>query len=414
MAPQEPLRKLRVLLTEGSSTSAREVLTLLGFAGHHVEVCDPDPNCLCRFSRFTRRLHRCPQLGHDPRSFVAFVLDLVEHTSFDVLIPIHEQGFALATAREALSAHVAVALPDAATYERALDKGLFHAVAAELDVPQPATDLVRDAGGLIAYGKFPLVVKEAIGTASRSVWIATDQGELEHVAGRLVLKQGFDVPVLAQEYVAGDTCHAQSVFDHGVLVAAHGYRQLAPGAGGGPARKVSDLPEDVLGHVARIGKGLEWHGAMSFDYIREDRTGRPYFIDCNPRLVEPMSGQIAGIDLVDALLRVTLAEDTAPVMAGVAGKRSHLALQVLFGLALGGASRWSLVAACRDMLMKRRDYEGSLEELTPFRGDPRSAVPLVFAALMLLVRPGAARHYVRHGWRRHLLNPHAVKIIQKM
>ena len=34
-------KPLRVLVSEGSSTSAREAITILGLAGHHVEVCDP-------------------------------------------------------------------------------------------------------------------------------------------------------------------------------------------------------------------------------------------------------------------------------------------------------------------------------------------------------------------------------------
>ena len=64
---------LRVLLSEGSSTSAREAITVLGLAGHHVEVCDPSPWCLARFSRFVQKFHRCPPLRDDPAGYLAFV-----------------------------------------------------------------------------------------------------------------------------------------------------------------------------------------------------------------------------------------------------------------------------------------------------------------------------------------------------
>ena len=66
---------MRILLSEGASTSAREAITALGLAGHHVEVCDPDPHCLARFSRFVRKLHRCPPLGADPQGYLAFILE---------------------------------------------------------------------------------------------------------------------------------------------------------------------------------------------------------------------------------------------------------------------------------------------------------------------------------------------------
>ena len=73
---------MRILLSEGASTSAREAITALGLRGHHVEVCDPDPHCLGRFSRFVRRLHRCPPLGRDPQGYLAFILDRISGGQF--------------------------------------------------------------------------------------------------------------------------------------------------------------------------------------------------------------------------------------------------------------------------------------------------------------------------------------------
>src|SRR5438270_1355552 len=62
-------KPLRVLVSEGNSTSAREAVTILGLSGHLVEVCDPSPWCLTRFSRFVRKFHRCPGLMDDPAAF---------------------------------------------------------------------------------------------------------------------------------------------------------------------------------------------------------------------------------------------------------------------------------------------------------------------------------------------------------
>ena len=74
----DPAKPLRVLVSEGSSTSAREAITILGLSGHHVEVCDPSPWCLSRFSRFVRKFHRCPGLRDDPAGYLAFVEQLSE------------------------------------------------------------------------------------------------------------------------------------------------------------------------------------------------------------------------------------------------------------------------------------------------------------------------------------------------
>src|ERR1700689_4561510 len=93
-------KPLRVLVSEGNSTSAREAITILGLSGHLVEVCDPSPYCLARFSRFVRKFHHCPGLRDDPAGFLRFIEQLLAVQHFDVLLPTHEQGFLFARARQ--------------------------------------------------------------------------------------------------------------------------------------------------------------------------------------------------------------------------------------------------------------------------------------------------------------------------
>ena len=104
--PSHGAKPLRVLLSEGSSTSAREVITALGLAGHVVEVCDPSSICLGRFSRFVSKFHRCPGLRDDPAGYLSFVEKLLAERPYDVLLPIHEQGLLFARVRERLEASV--------------------------------------------------------------------------------------------------------------------------------------------------------------------------------------------------------------------------------------------------------------------------------------------------------------------
>src|SRR3954466_858499 len=117
--PSHGSKQLRVLLSEGSSTSAREAITALGLAGHIVEICDPSPVCLCRFSRFVSKFHRCPGLRDDPAGYLAFIERLLTERKFDVLLPIHEQGFLFARVRERLEARIGLALPDFQNYRTA-------------------------------------------------------------------------------------------------------------------------------------------------------------------------------------------------------------------------------------------------------------------------------------------------------
>lgn len=405
---------MRILLSEGASTSAREAITALGLAGHHVEVCDPDPHCLARFSRFVRKLHRCPPLGSDPRGYLDFVLRRLASGRFDVLLPIHEQGLLFAKARAQIARHAAIALPSFESYLRAHNKLGFSEILAELGLPQPATRIVSGVTELKQAKRFPMALKIPVGTASRGTWIVENDAQLDEAIADIETSGGFDEPVIVQDVVHGDHQQAQAVFANGSLIASHAYRQLARGAGGGTSIKESVNNPIVRGHLVCIGEHLAWHGALSVDYIVDQASGMPFYFDCNPRLVEPMSAVLAGLDLVDLLLRVSRGE--APACAGdsKSGVRTHIAVQALLGCAVREESRLAVLRECGRLLARRGAYAGSREELTPVEIDWMSFVPPMITALWLLATPAAANTLPKRGWGSQLLTPHTIRTIKAM
>jgi hypothetical protein len=165
--------------------------------------------------------------------------------------------------------------------------------------------------------------------------------------------------------------------------------------------------------VARIGRHLAWHGALSVDYILQGANETPLYIDCNPRLVEPMSAEIAGANLISLLLAVSLGESPAPVPEGRTGVRTHLGLQVLMGCALSGGSRRDILGEMCKLVLRRPPYADTAEELTPVALDWPSAVPFMLAAALLTTDPRAARWLQRQGWGAHLLGRKAIALIKE-
>lgn len=411
IAIPRPTPRLRVLLSEGGSTSAREAITLLGLAGHHVEICDPSPVCLGRFSRFVRGFHRCPGLGIDPAGYLGFVEALLARQPFDVLLPIHEQGLVFARAPHRLAKRTALALPGFDSYRTALDKARFSAALTELNLPQPATRVVTSREAAAAAAVPPCAIKAAIGTASRGVWIVRSLAERDVALRELSDGTQADDAVVIQEFVDGPVEHAQAVFQGGELLAMHAYRRMAEGAGGGPALKQSVRRDQVRADLATLGRHLGWHGALSVDYIW--RGEKALYIDCNPRLVEPMSAALAGVDLLGLLLDVSRGETARALPHGRDGVRSHLAMQVLLGVARRGGSRRNLLQELAMLVAARGAFAGSEEELTPVRRDVFSALPLMATAALLMARPQLADRLAAKGWGDHLLNAEAIRRIER-
>ncbi|HET7122850.1 MAG TPA: hypothetical protein VFI51_01935 [Bradyrhizobium sp.] len=411
-------KPLRVLVSEGNSTSAREAITILGLSGHLIEVCDPSPLCLARFSRFVQKFHRCPGLRDDPAGFLGFVEELLAARHFDVLLPIHEQGFLFARVQPRLGDRAGLALPSFVSYRAAHSKAGFSRLLDRLGLPQPVTGIVKSADELRRVVRFPAVVKTSVGTASRGIWFVRSEADLEGALQQLSAQGlrangAFADEVLAQEWVAGTTEKAQAVFCRGELIGFHAYRQIAAGAGGGEAIKQSVSRPQARAYLATIGDKLAWHGALSVDYVMPEDSATPLLIDCNPRLVEPMNAYLAGVDLVGLLLRLSQGEVPAALPESRAGVRTHLAMQVLLGCASRGGTRRDILGECWRLLTGGGAYADSAEELTPVRLDWLSAVPLAMTATFLLLAPTLALRLARTGWGAHLLDLGSISLIER-
>jgi predicted ATP-grasp superfamily ATP-dependent carboligase len=402
--PRRTNARPRVLLSEGASTSAREATTALGLGGSPIEICDPDAHCISRFSTFVHAVHRCPSIGVDPEGYLEFVIDLLRTGRFDVLLPIHEQGLIFAKFPERVPPGVGLALPTFEAYWTALDKARFTLLLAELGVPQPRTRIISDVTSIEGAIALPAVIKLAMSTASRGVKIVHTAGDIAEAKRELGPGE-----ILVQQFVAGPLEHAQGVFDRGRFVAMHGYRQIVAGLGGGAAVKESVYRPAVRDAIEAIAMRLQWHGALSFDYILDGEV--PRFVDSNPRLVEPMSAHLAGTDLVGSLVAVSCGEHPPEAPPCRAGVRTRLAMQAILGTAHRARSR---VAVIRQIIALARGsgiYEGSREELTPLSLDWLGILPLTATAASVLLRPALADTLQKRGWGAGLLTCKAIEEI---
>ena len=385
----------RILLSEGSSTNARETITALGAAGHRVDVCDPNPACLARFSRFVGRVHRCPVSGRDPVGYLRAVLDVLTEHRYDVLLPVNEQAYLFAWAHDRLEPLTGLAVADFEAFRRVQTKTAFLGLLDELGLAHPATVIVHDRDELtaaLAELGHPCWVKTAEGTASVGVWRV--QGPAD--GDRLWEAPGFAEELhgphglLVQAHATGSFEQAHALFDRGRLVALRTDRRLVEGINGGPALKLGVLRPAVGDDLRRLGRELAWHGGFSVDYFWDEATGRAAYIDPNPRLTEPVNALVNGVNLPELQVRVSLGEHLPSVPDGTRSARSHGLIHAVLGAAADGGGRRGVLAAAGRVLARRGEYAGSLEGLTPLRADPPSAVAMAYVVGRLVLDPSRA------------------------
>ncbi len=389
---------MRILLTEGSGLTSRQVATRLGELGHDVEVLSSTRLCLTRFTRHVRRVHAVPRFGEDPLAWLDAACTVARERRADLLFPTQEQVAVLSAFASGLEVRTVVPPFDALMQLQ--DKRAQSLTLARLGLPQPAFTIATGAESLAGVRTFPVYVKRPVSTASSGVRRATNPGELALAARALGLAGD---GVVVQSQADGPLAMVQAIADGGRLIACHANLRLRDGAGGGASSKESIAVPAIAEHVEVLVGALRWHGPISLDAILT-ATG-PVYIDVNPRLVEPGNALAAGVDLVAAMVALARGEHPPPGRPGPSGVRSHQLLLAVLGAA---AERHGRLAVCRelaDCLLRRDGYRASVEELTPVRRDPLGALPVAVAAATTLIRPQSWRWFVKESVDSYALTP---------
>ena len=392
---------MRVLLSDGSGLTSRQVATRLALAGHTVESLSPDPFCLTRFTRHVKRVHRVPAYGLDPLGWLEAALGTLRAGGHDVFFPTQEQAALLAREADAVrSLGAGLAVPPFESLVQVQDKVSAFETLRSVDLPQPPGFVARTSEELTA-AVVPSFVKAPIGTATMGVVHVHDRADLASIS--------IDGGVLVQEPVAGPLVMIQALFDRGRLVALHANLRVREGVRGGASHKESVALPVVGEHLTRLGEVLHWHGALSLDAIVT--ADGPSYIDVNPRLVEPGNAWHAGTDLVGTMLELSLGRTVEPLPPSRPEVRTHQTLLALLGAAEDGGGRRGVVRELRAARRGRGDYTGSVEELTPLRGDPPTAALLAGVAGALVARPSSWEWFSSGSVEAYALTPAAWRTV---
>src|SRR4029079_9945314 len=254
-----------------------------------------------------------------------------------------------------------------------------------LNHPQPETTIVNIRSELDRAWKYPFYLKLPHSTGGAGVFLIEDAQALNHRIEELAKRKLFDRhgEILIQQPARGVLSTVQAVFNHGQLVGIHSFEARRLGVGGMSTARVSADHGIVRQHVARIGDYLNWHGAFFIDYFYDRESGRPEYIECNPRGGEPVHAMLSGVNLPELLVRISLGESPAVAPLGCVGVRTHNLLMVLMSAAHEGQSRKAMSRELRQRAAGRGLYENSQDELIRPRDDPMSRLPRFWIVLQL-------------------------------
>jgi hypothetical protein len=389
--------KMKILLTDASSLTSRQLSTILTRPPKNHIVHLLAASGIIGISKLTShvsKIHPVPQFGSDPYAWLEAALSILknEQQKFDILICSQEQVAIISAEIDRVrQTGVAVAVPEFKSLRAVMGKIEACRSLANAGLPQPESVVVssksKDFEGCDRL--LPAFVKTPIGTASRGVRRVTTMEELGKVVSALG-RPGEGGKLLVQKECLGSLIMISGVFSHGRLLAWHACVRVYEGISGGASKKVS-LPLPIIQtHLEGLGFSLNWHGALSLDAILIDE--KPLYIDLNPRICEPVNGLLAGVDLVETLLQVSLGIEGEMMSVdgkprhGIEGVETHQLVLALLGKAEEG--RMMVFVEAFKAVMKFDMYAGSVEELTPVEGDYFWSLFVLLALLIILLVGG--------------------------
>ena len=389
-------RPVRILLPEGSSTSARQLLYCLR-PDDVVDILDPNPLCQCRFALRCRRWYRCPRFACDPLGYLRFLVERLKAEKYDVLLPSHEQAYLLSRVGQRLGELVGLALPKFEALQRMQDKAEFIRLLDEIGFSHPPTTIVRWRDDLLRASEFPCFVKTAHGTAGLGVHEVVSREILERIANQLenVGYLNGNGEVLIQRPATGELSVAFAIFQRGRLVAHHMTRVRRYGVGNMARESVEHA--GVADDLSQIGAYLNWHGALFMDYFFDEATGNRQYIEANPRLGELINARLCGANLCEQMIRVSLGEDVQPLPIGKAGVRSHQGYLLGLATAMNGRSRAQVFGEVLRACCQHGDYKNSVDELVRPKEDIGSVLPAGVVLAQLAITPRCAQRIVHRA-----------------
>jgi predicted ATP-grasp superfamily ATP-dependent carboligase len=406
-------KRLNILLSEGSSLPSRQTVYALG-GRYTIDILDSQLLCQGRFSRFVRKVHRCPDSAREPLAYLQFLIDLLGREHYDVLIPTNEQVYLFSRFRDALNKYVGLAVPEFVSISRVYDKVKCIELLDELNLPHPPTTIINTPEQLLHEREYPFYIKSAVSTAGKGVWYIQDRQALTGTIE--ILEQagltGGDAVIMVQQPAEGMLSGAHALFQDGRLVAAHCYETPKTGVGGSALVRESAHHGVVFKDLQLVGRHLEWHGAMHLEYCYDPAIDRASYIEINPRLTQTTNATLSGTNLCELLVQVSLNKPTHYSGPSRLGVRTHSALNAMLAAGQQGRGRKGILSELWSIMGSKGAYRGSLDDITRPQEDFLSLIPAVAVFGKLMLNPDSANDIVAGAVSRYSLAERAIQTIK--
>ena len=335
-----PVRPLRRGLPFACVIGDISLVRALGRRGIPVAVATAEPDSSITRSRYCRAILSMLSVVDDARGAVSSLVAWARRQAEPPVV--FYQGdhdlLALSRHRDELTPHVRCLLPPPDLVEDCVDKIRFAALAQRLSLPVPTTCVLRrgtaSRRAALDWDRFPCVLKPAMrthwfgsdvvrradGGGQKALYIG-DRAELERMAAAI---DEHETDFVLQDLVAGGENRVLSYHAYvrpgGEIVAEFTGRKLRTTPRRHGVSTYVEITDDpvVKGLGRMVLERLGFHGVLKMDFKQDERDGRIYLLEINPRFnLWHHPATLAGICLPELVYRDCVEPGSARPARGV-------------------------------------------------------------------------------------------------
>ena len=269
-----------VIVTGGRSPVTLDLVRLFAKKKYNVYIVESFKENLSGSSKYIRKNIVLPSPALETEDFIQNLIDTIIEYKIDLVVPTCEEVFYLAKYKTRIEKYCKLFAPDWDTLDQLHSKYKFIELLEKLDIDHPQSKRLFNIES----------VNESINSADKFVL----KPEYSRFASYVIInnknpekinkvKISEDYPWVFQEYIKGQAYCSYSVAQEGKLLAHSVYSSIYCAGQGATVHFESYQSEAILKIVQKIVKELNYTGQISFDFIKSEKNGIYYPIECNPR-----------------------------------------------------------------------------------------------------------------------------------
>jgi predicted ATP-grasp superfamily ATP-dependent carboligase len=276
-----------VLVTQAGMRNGYVITYALGSMGFHIHCADAQKYTQTRFSRFCSSYDIYPSPHCDPDGYFSVINHLIDKYSIDVIAPAYDEMIFLSQNRHCLKKPGTLFCSKPENILKVHSKPDLFKLCVELGCNAPATYEVlneSDINTVIEKLSFPLVLKPERGGGGWAVSFITSKDELIRKWAEFDTEKHHN-RLFVQQYIKGPLYGYGALCKNGTILASNCYHTVRqnPIGRGTPSFRRGCIIDEIEKQAEIIFRHLEWNGVCQFDFLQDEKDGKVYLIDGNPR-----------------------------------------------------------------------------------------------------------------------------------